>query len=80
MFEKFISSYYDSVGANFIPITFYSKFIALLFEKKKGNNMLIRLFVRFIDKRQRELFSCLRFLNYGETQFYRNYLRELNWE
>lgn len=49
--DRFINEYFESVGANLIPLTRYAKFISMLF--KKGPMMLIRFLANFIvNKRE----------------------------
>ena len=38
IFENFLNDYYESVGANLIPLTHYAKFIKILFTKGNTKN------------------------------------------
>ena len=78
IFENFLNDYYESVGANLIPLTHYAKFIKILFTK--GSKVLYKLLVSFVKKRTTELEACLMFLNAGEITSYRSYLNKLNWD
>lgn len=53
MLETFINDYYDSVGANLIPISYYAKFMATIY--KQGSKNLVKMLTNFIVIRRREL-------------------------
>lgn len=77
-FDSFITEYYDSVGANIVPMTQYAKLIKLVFQK--GQKILLKLLVHFLSTHAAELSEGLRFLAHGEVDRYRVYMRELNWD
>lgn len=78
IFNSFVLDYYDSVGANLVPLTQYAKFMRAIFEK--GFKVFLRLILRFFTLGRAELSEGLKFLAHGEVERYLNYMRELNWD
>ena len=77
-FDSFIRDFHDSVGANLVPVSHYAQIIELIY--RKGYKIFINLIMHFIISHRAELSESLKFLAHGETERYRNYMRELNWE
>lgn len=50
MVNNFVNEYYDSVGANLVPMPYYAKFIAIIY--KKGVKNLVKLLVNFLILRK----------------------------
>lgn len=49
--NKFIAQYFDSIGANLIPLPYYSKFMAVMF--KKGKSFMVRILAKFIVQKRK---------------------------